>query len=176
MSSGRVHSTVTILASGAILATFPVAGPLVVPLALGCFSGVFLSPDLDSNGRVNSHDQVRRFGGVAGELFSFAWYLMWLPYASWIPHRDWKSHFPIIGTLIRLAYLMIITAGGLGAVPYLTYYAYLNRLWVWYLWAGLWVYGLVIADWLHFMFDMIKIERGRVVISRPIRLERKEFY
>lgn len=167
MASGRVHSTVSILASGAILATIPVAGPLVVPLAAGCFSGIFVSPDLDSNGETNQHHQVRRFLGVAGDGFSLLWYLLWRPYALHFRHRSRDSHLPVWSTLIRVLYLFLVTGfGGLGLIPGLLWYAWQHGLWDWYSWAGLWLYGLVISDFLHFLFDVIKFRQGRIAVAQ----------
>jgi uncharacterized metal-binding protein len=166
MASGAVHSTVSIILAGLALAVTPVAGPGAVAVAAGAFTGVFVQPDLDHNGRMNAHSQVRRFGGVAGALLSFMWYVAWLPYASAVKHRSKLSHLPLLGTGIRVAYLMLVTLGGLGAVPGIAVYAWQNGLWSWYGYAGLWLVGLCLSDYFHFLFDVLKIKRGRLQIAR----------
>jgi uncharacterized metal-binding protein len=37
----------------------------------------------------------------------FLWTWLWYPYARAIPHRSPWSHWPILGTVMRLAYLSI---------------------------------------------------------------------
>lgn len=53
--------------------------------------GWFLSPDLDLKSR-----PFLRWGVLKA---------LWIPYQEWIPHRNWKSHAPIVGTVIRMAYV-----------------------------------------------------------------------
>src|SRR3990167_6665394 len=165
MASGAVHSTVSIILAGLALAVTPVAGPGAVAVAAGAFTGVFVQPDLDHNGRMNAHSQVRRFGGVAGALLSFMWYVAWLPYASAVKHRSKLSHLPLLGTGIRVAYLMLVTLGGLGLVPGLAVYAIQNDRLEWFAWTGLWFAGLCISDYYHYLFDILKFKNGRLRVS-----------
>lgn len=55
--------------------------------------GWWLSPDLDIKSR-----PFLRWGVLKG---------IWIPYQRMIPHRNWKSHAPIVGTVIRVVYLML---------------------------------------------------------------------
>ncbi|MDS3860726.1 metal-binding protein [Thermosynechococcaceae cyanobacterium BACA0444] len=96
MPSGRVHDRVTVVLSPLAglgagvwgqrweLATLAIVGVLV--------SGFFLSPDLDILSK-----PYQRWGWLR-------W--LWWPYQRFIPHRSWLSHGPIIGTVLRVAYLI----------------------------------------------------------------------
>jgi uncharacterized metal-binding protein len=53
--------------------------------------GYWLSPDLDIKSRPYLRWSVLRF--------------VWIPYQRFIPHRSPLSHAPVLGSLLRLAYL-----------------------------------------------------------------------
>lgn len=89
MPSGATHRTATLalapwIASGAWLVT---ADPLLATCAAGgCLVGLRITPDLDQD----KHAPI-----------------LWRPYARAFVHRS-VSHWPIVGTLSRLAYLWLI--------------------------------------------------------------------
>ncbi|MDP6193516.1 MAG: metal-binding protein [Prochlorococcus sp.] len=96
MASGRDHDKATRLWSlpfGLIL------GLLLNPAngLIGGFAfaigGLWLSPDLDTQSRA-----LKRWGILK---------TLWWPYRKLIPHRSVFSHGPLIGTALRLAYLMV---------------------------------------------------------------------
>ena len=58
--------------------------------------GLWLSPDLDTRSKA-----LKRWGPFKG---------LWWPYRKLIPHRSLFSHGPLIGTGLRLVYLMSWTA------------------------------------------------------------------
>jgi uncharacterized metal-binding protein len=73
------------------------SGELSLILAGGfLFSGMMFGPDLDINSI-----QYKRWGLLKP---------IWLPYRKFLSHRSILSHGPIIGTCIRLLYLLSITA------------------------------------------------------------------
>ena len=76
LSFGLVHS---------VHLTFFVSGGFL-------FSGLMFGPDLDINSR-----QFQRWGW-------FRW--LWRPYQKSLNHRSFLSHGPIIGTALRLLYLL----------------------------------------------------------------------
>jgi len=141
MASGVTHRKVSIVAAGAILFFgVPNYGLDAVKMGLGCLLGIILSPDLDIDSKTDSELLMGHIP-IIGTLFY--WY--WLPYALLIPHRHFISHSPVIGTLIRIAYFII---------PAL--------LLCWYLgWAVPWdwsiVYGLMVSDTLHWIWDIRRI-------------------
>jgi uncharacterized metal-binding protein len=95
MPSGATHDRITLislpivtgltlLASRSASITLSLAGSFL-------FSGLMFGPDLDIYSV-----QFKRWGILR-------W--IWRPYQKSMRHRSWLSHGPVIGTLIRLAYL-----------------------------------------------------------------------
>ena len=63
------------------------------------FSGLMFGPDLDLNSR-----PYNRWGPLK---------LLWKPYQAALPHRSTLSHGPMLGTVIRVVYfLLVFTAFG----------------------------------------------------------------
>ncbi|KGG13717.1 MULTISPECIES: metal-binding protein [Prochlorococcus] len=58
--------------------------------------GLWLSPDLDTRSL-----PLKRWGILQ---------IIWLPYRKFIPHRSFLSHGPIIGTSLRISYLIVTIA------------------------------------------------------------------
>jgi uncharacterized metal-binding protein len=94
MASGKNHDRAILFASPLVL----VVGCYQFGIELGIIAGAshflggyWLSPDLDILSA-----PFQRWGILK---------TIWLPYQRLIPHRNWKSHAPVLGTLIRLAYL-----------------------------------------------------------------------
>jgi uncharacterized metal-binding protein len=120
MPSGRTHDRITILclpivAAGALVST---GSSYLTLWVLGGFliGGLMLGPDLDIHSV-----QYKRWGWLR-------W--IWLPYRSRIKHRSPWSHGPIIGTALRVIYLLgWLLILGLGAI------ALMNQLggfgWTW---------------------------------------------
>ncbi|ELR98429.1 metal-binding protein [Gloeocapsa sp. PCC 73106] len=79
-------------------------GKLALLLTLGfLFSGLMFGPDLDIYSV-----QFKRWGKLR---------FLWLPYQKLIKHRSLLSHGPILGTMIRVIYLLtIITLVGIMTV------------------------------------------------------------
>lgn len=75
----------------------------LIPLVAGAATGIFVHPDWDVDSGDISHYYVRRVLGKPGDL---VWEIWTQPYADAISHRGVISHFPIIGTLIRLIYCL----------------------------------------------------------------------
>ena len=97
MASGHAHDKATKLWT----LPFAVAISLVIDLPTGFFAGLafaigglWLSPDLDTHSQA-----LKRWGKLQ---------VLWWPYRKIIVHRSFLSHSPIIGTIIRLLYLLLI--------------------------------------------------------------------
>ncbi len=95
MASGKHHDRSIYFAT-------PIIGIISIPfsLELGVIAtsahflgGLYLSPDLDLVSK-----PYKRWGWLR-------W--IWIPYQRFIPHRSPLSHAPVIGSLIRLAYLAL---------------------------------------------------------------------
>ncbi len=94
MASGLNHDRAILFASPVVL----VVGCYQFGLELGIIAGAshflggyWLSPDLDIKSRPFLRWSVLRF--------------IWIPYQRLIPHRSPLSHAPVLGSLLRLAYL-----------------------------------------------------------------------
>lgn len=153
MPDGRTHSLATLsLAAGAIWG-LPRLGMLYQPLTFavagGCLAGLFLSPDLDVNTGSMSDDWARH---TIGRLPAGLWWLLWRPYAWLVPHRSPLSHWPLLGTVLRLGYLwgmVYLIATVLHrfwpvSIPHLTFIPW------WLPWAFI---GLASADLIHWVLD-----------------------
>ena len=148
MPSGKTHAAMTVAAAAGLCITGYALGAPTVPtwaVTGGCLAGVLLTPDLDVDNPVHSHAIVdRRMGCLPG----FIWRIFWYPYARVIPHRHWLSHAPVVGSLLRLAYMGI----PLYIVLVLLGYARIDSYFPpWWLWVPI---GLVISDSLHWAADM----------------------
>src|SRR5919199_2400785 len=95
MASGKVHDRSITITTPVILTTAIASGHAdvaIIATASYYLAGMYLSPDLDLVSR-----PYKRWG-----LLRF----IWLPYQRLIPrHRHWLSHGPVIGSIVRLAYL-----------------------------------------------------------------------
>lgn len=73
--------------------------PALLWTAAGAFIGTVLQPDLDHDDGTISEYFVRGIGGAVQKV----WWAYWWPYRR-LKHRSFLSHFPIVSTLVRLAY------------------------------------------------------------------------
>lgn len=117
MASGKVHATVAI--TNGIICTVVASfwqPDFVLPVAIGAAISLFVEPDLDIENPTYSEYLPtlicrkifgKQIGSVIGKIISATWSTFWLLYALIIPHRSILSHLPIVGTLLRLAYLSL---------------------------------------------------------------------
>ena len=95
MASGRIHDRATLIVSAPIgMATAVLWGADAgfIAAAACLIGGLWLSPDLDTHSNA-----LRRWGPLRG---------LWWPYRRLIPHRSLWSHGPLIGTALRLLWLL----------------------------------------------------------------------
>lgn len=109
MAKGTQHAAHSLIAA-------PIAGAalgyLVAPAtglgaAIGCVLGILVGSDLDQVDQVVIHTAERKFIKYIPVL-GYLWLALWDPYARLIPHRHPLSHFPIVGTLGRVAWLRFV--------------------------------------------------------------------
>jgi len=105
MASGREHTLGTIILSpvvGLLAWQWSGGDPMATALAtIGCFSGIFISPDLDMPTRTVSETTLLRWSWGVGYL----WIAIWYPYGVLFKHRG-ISHCLLVGTGTRLLYLL----------------------------------------------------------------------
>lgn len=147
MSRGNTHALATIILAGAGgLVVHQLGHPIAHTAAIagGALAGLVLTPDLDLDEGCIANDIVRR---TAGRKVERLWSLFWLPYSRLIRHRSHLSHLPLLGTALRLAYLLglpllLLWMAGQAPAPQTV------PVWAW--WA---TGGLVLADVLHYVMD-----------------------
>jgi len=122
--------------------------------ALGCLSGIILSPDLDVEHRTESEYLIYR---VLGKFLGAIWFAFWWPYGKMIPHRSPLSHAPILGTIIRILYIY-----GLGGILWFAFAWAITGHGTWlpmpnwlHPLAFWWLIGLIFADALHYIMDVL---------------------
>lgn len=152
MSSGIVHAKATAVATPVVAAVvfFVSKSPEFAAIsAVGCLSGILLSPDLDQESV--SHAEWKLIRATLG--IGYVWLAFWGPYASIIRHRSPLSHAPLFGTALRLLYLW----GGAALLahlfsdwrlPPLEWFAQQPEFWA----AAV---GLILSDLLHWIFDIL---------------------
>jgi len=177
MSSGKIHKKAT---TGLALLSTPLllwcavnVREAIIFIIPGILLGILITPDLDIDHRIVSHRVMRN---VFGRIFGYYWYYLWHSYSIAFTHRSMWSHAPFIGTLVRLTflvfppiivlfrnqqtslskfatYLLISTLLALpiaGALFVLVFVLQLNI--IFFVFA---VLGLMLADALHFIMDII---------------------
>lgn len=121
-------------------------------ISFGCLAGILISPDLDLEDLTLSKSIMYRSNGLVGVI----WAALWWPYSQLVKHRSILSHGPIIGTLLRLAYLVGTTLlvwtllAGLFNWPQPNVH---TMIW-WIEYPGRWcVIGLALSDAAHWAMD-----------------------
>lgn len=166
-SDGALHARITVALSplAAFLPLLFGAGYVNNPAQLsysilaalwGCLSGLVISPDLDLIGMTYAEWFWMKVP-VIGFLLTGLWWMAWTPYAQIMGRGPWPlvhrglSHWPIAGTLTRLAYLALPVGVACG------YNHYLPGLEIWVL-AGWWAVGLMCSDLGHWLRDFKGLE------------------
>ena len=180
--NGRAHATASAVSSvpagivvGAI-AEDPRAG---LWAGAGCIAGILLTPDLDQEG----YSALEIEGVKALGPLGYLWLALWWPYAKAIPHRSFWSHGPLVGTLGRLLWLLLVGPAlvGLAMGGGFLFWRWINKDPVSPLqamdvvrktyqalvpdlrqphWFPVFL-GLSVSDLLHFLMDAIPIRRPK---------------
>ncbi len=157
MPNGKTHALSTLLTAGALGAgMYFLAGQpftTAVVAAGGCLAGLLINPDLDIRHSTESRRLVRQ---TAGPVLGAFWAGLWWPYSHLLipSHRHPLSHLPLVGTAIRLIYLLIMyfLIWGLFRLAFpLPLFPQLPLTSGQYWWG---IGGLALADMLHTMMDL----------------------
>lgn len=120
MPSGRTHDRITLWSLPVIvgLTTLSTRNPTVTLLVAGgyLFSGLMFGPDLDIYSV-----QFKRWGYLRG---------LWIPYQRSMRHRSRFSHGFLLGTTLRLGYLLGIVGLGI-CLPILVGQVFFKLDWDW---------------------------------------------
>lgn len=182
MPLGKTHDAATALLAGGAFLTLKLAGnpwSVVGMGTAGVAAGILLSPDMDLNEGYEGGSLLIRYTGLFGRF----WVLLWKPYAFLIAHRSPLSHAPVLGTILRLAYLyglysilyffywiIVMMFGGHPAFFYVPaldiYWAELTGklpLTLDVIQDGVFFFGLCLADTLHAVMDVLSTDLKRIV-------------
>lgn len=162
MSSGYVHNTVSIAAAGAgFVAMLHYGQPVEAAMlfSAGCLAGIVLTPDLDQQTYNRIENKWRKSKNPLVAMMGLLYIMFWMPYALAIPHRSWLSHAPIIGTVLRILYILLFSSIILAVlgVAVAGLQDYIPLLWMWipnnFIWFAPFLYGLATSDGLHWLLD-----------------------
>jgi uncharacterized metal-binding protein len=135
-----------------------------VEYAVGALVGIIISPDLDvDKGNISNAIIRNRFG----HWIEKGWNVLWYPYKKSLKHGSPLSHWPVISTVFRLAYLFFF----LLVVPYLLLSVVTPGAWdvrselLWWLRLGAQHYGLILgligSDLIHWTLDVLTKENTK---------------
>ena len=120
MPSGATHDRITLwmlpLITAATLILTRSSDLTLIVAGAFLFGGLMLSPDLDLRSR-----PYKRWGW-------FRW--IWIPYQKRIGHRSTLSHGLIVGTVLRVVYLML-WIGLVGAIAIALVLQFSDTTWTW---------------------------------------------
>jgi uncharacterized metal-binding protein len=160
VSAGCVHQKASVaLASGFLLGSLAFGGG--IEYAIGALSGILLSPDLDvDNGNLSNTVIRNRLGAIPEK----AWDALWYFYRKSLKHGSELSHFPVVSTLFRLAYLYFF----LLVIPYLILEIVAPGAWSIQQELQWWyqkiiehykiILGLMGSDLIHYVLDILTTE------------------
>lgn len=149
MPGGKVHTALTVATMSGVIAPYAIVQLNGDPwlYVAGCVTGLLITPDLDINNGNISDTFIRRVSPVAQWL----WRLFWTPYALILPHRSTFSHFPFIGTLLRIGYIfLLLNLFSLLFFLILRMFNTAHPIWIWN-WS--FFFGLAHVDIIHWWAD-----------------------
>lgn len=154
--NGHQHTALTLTVAAVTAPAMFAAGADVLSIAR--FSGgmlitVLIGPDLDVDEGNISIDYMRR---IFPPLV-FVWQVLWFPYAKIMRHRG-ISHFPVIGTFSRIAYILLIVWGIQAILRQPLFVPDLANMGNWIIFGG-----MAFSDLFHWISDMVstKIKMSR---------------
>lgn len=160
MSAGHVHTKASLLLTGGFLISTLVTGNWSgLQFCVGSLIGVMVTPDCDVDAGTIHDRYIRNRLGWMGEMF---WDGLWYFYRRSLKHGGELSHFPVISTLGRMAYLYLfliiipITALSLVFVLDIRYELSWWSDKILMYWKV--VAGLMAADTLHYFLDILTKE------------------
>jgi uncharacterized metal-binding protein len=157
MPSGKVHSAITLATASGVVAPYAIVQLDGNPwnYVAGCLTGLMIMPDMDVDGGNVSDFYIRK----VSRILQVIWRGFWHPYAILVPHRHFISHFPVLGTVLRIGYIFLII-NILSIVSHLLFDTVSRFYWIWD-WS--FFFGLVHVDTLHWATD--KTIKGRETLE-----------
>lgn len=175
MATGKIHGTATIGSSVGVLSGFLLSSVYTTEqifiVFVGTLLGLIIGPDLDVDEGWRGDYLLRALH------IEWVYDLFWEAYRHAIKHRSPLSHFPVLGTLIRILYLFIplqVLVIKDQPTPHLKLFlhafpAQLVSIVFWFLAWYFWFYipyvapplitGIIISDTLHWIYDFKWMKR-----------------
>ena len=151
MPSGRIHSIANIVVAVSGSATMLLLGhgtESIIGIPSGAIVGILLSCDLDiDSGNIADH-LIKRY---TGHIVETMWTMLWTVYRKAFKHRSFLSHFPLVSTIIRIAYLSVFYFLVATPLKWLSGLVHIDWPQFWW-WAFV---GLVLADTSHWGLDKL---------------------
>lgn len=163
MSAGCVHQKASvILASSFLLGSLTLGNG--IEYAIGSLVGIMLTPDLDVDKGYIGNKIIRN---RMGRMVERAWDGLWYFYRKSLKHGSELSHFPVVSTIFRLAYLFFF----LMVLPYTLLEMIAPGAWnmwqelAWWIELGAKHYkvilGLMGSDLIHYALDVLTKEHAK---------------
>lgn len=167
--TGKQHSAINftsaVIVSGL---TIPSGNLFFAQIGIGMLYSIIASPDVDvDSGNISIYFFRKAFGRIG----AWYWQNLWKPYATNFAHRG-ISHSPVVGTLIRLIYIVLPSAlfllpfeadkagirnvllSQLLAIPFTSLFVF-SLFNISFLSIGFLVIGICLGDILHIICDRI---------------------
>ena len=112
MATGKAHASITLTQAATGAACFALCRDWedAVYFNGGVLLGLLLSPDLDliaeSSGQYSMEVWRKSLGRGIGSLIAIIWRGYWWLYSKAVPHRSYLSHGLIIGSALRVMYVI----------------------------------------------------------------------
>lgn len=148
MPGGRVHAAITAATVSGLIAPYAIVNLDGNPYwyIAGCVVGLLVTPDLDiDKGNISDSFLRKVFPPI-----QWVWRTVWFPYAKLLPHRSPLSHFPILGTLLRIGYIFLIV----NVLHFIFHLMTGNTVSIVWIWNWSFVFGLCHVDTCHFLADI----------------------
>ena len=151
MPSGKVHSitnVVVALSSSATMFLLQRGNEATLGVATGAMVGIMVGCDNDVDSGNIADYIIKRY---TGNIVETVWVMLWTVYRKAFKHRSFLSHFPLVSTIIRIAYLAAFYFLIATPLKYLSSFVQVD--WAYFLW---WAFvGLVLADTSHWGLDKL---------------------
>lgn len=167
MSSGKVHTLSAVaLATGFAVGALSDYDMRVMEYAAGALIGILVSPDNDVDKGNVGYGYIRN---RLGDWAEYIWDAVWFMYRRSVKHGSELSHFPVISTLGRLAYLFLFAI----IIPYLVLDIFFpidlgfELSWWMAKFAFYWrvLVGLAAIDFIHWFLDIATVKGKFSLIS-----------
>jgi uncharacterized metal-binding protein len=163
VSAGCVHQKASVILAGGFLAGSFFFGS-GIEYAAGALVGILVGPDLDVDGGYIGNTIIRNRVGRWAEV---GYNMLWYPYKKSLKHGSPLSHWPVVSSVFRLAYLFLF----LLVFPYSLMELVVPGAWNIRMEIHWWlvllsrhyqiILGLIGSDLIHWVLDVLTTEHAK---------------